>query len=127
MGQEISGKDLAKLIRINPRQYDKFSLPRFGGGHSYLEPREIFSDGKVITNFPVGVERVSRGKYKSGDVWMDTFYDVMSLYIGKTHEGKDLVIRLGGDTPNAGQLEQGVINSEEDEDGRIFFDRKLFP
>lgn len=56
---------------------------------------------------------------------MDTFYDVMCLYLGKTSKGKDLVMQPGGDTPPARQLEQGVINAGKED--KIFFDKKLFP
>jgi hypothetical protein len=121
--REISGRDLAKLMGVDPKQYQQFSVHRFG--HSALDPKDIFGDGKIVTNFPEGVKRVARGKYKSGEVWMDTGYEVIYLYIGRTLKGKDVVMELGGDTPYAGTLEQGLINSGGK--CRIFFDQKLFP
>ena len=126
MGNEnsrISGESLATLMGVDAETYRTANIPRFG--HSFLHPSEILTEAKVVEGFPEGVQRATDGKYKSGEVWMDTFYEVMYLYIGKTPEGKDLAIELGGDTPYAGRLEQGVVNSGDE--GRIFFDRKLFP
>jgi hypothetical protein len=121
---EITGKDLADVIGVDPRQYESFSLPKTSGEQTYLEPKELFTEKRTIT-IPTVIKRVGDGKWKSGEIWMDTFYEVMYLYIGKTYEGKDLALQLGGDALCRGQLEIGVINSGRED--RIFFDKKLFP
>ena len=123
--REMPASRLAEIMGVDPKKYDKFSVPRFG--HTALDPRELFRGDKTIENFPEGIKSVKKGKYKSGEVWMDNFYEVIYLYIGKTPEGRDVVMDLGGDSPYAGRIEQGVINGRRDKDGRIFFDRRLFP
>ncbi|MBT3297612.1 hypothetical protein HN385_01705 [archaeon] len=120
----ISGIDLVQLMDVEVSTYDSIKIPKYAE-HAFLYPRNLFVDSYEITNFPERVMKVIEGEYKTGEIWKDTYYDVIYLYVGKFNEEKDVVINLGGDTGRMGCLEQGVINSGDE--GRIFFDKKLFP
>ncbi len=116
----ISGKELFELMGIDPNIYREFQLPKTG--HCRLEVYELLN--KEFDNFPPAVRVVSKGDYLSGEVWMDTFYEIFYLYVGKNKDVKDVVVELGGDTIYAGEIRCGIINSGDDD--RIFFDKRIF-
>lgn len=118
----ISGNDLAALIGVTYETYDSLRLPRFG--HTFVDPRTVLSEDYRIEGLP-NFKSVTGGKYNSGEVWADSFYGVIYLYVGKTLDGKDVTLQIGGDSINAGQLEQGIINAGGQ--NRVFFHKRLFP
>ena len=132
----ISGKDLTKLLGVNPKDYvslypnkgEKDYCPcmdvGLGGCHGMATVMEVLArDG--IPGFPEGTRKFTRGKYKSGEVWLDTFYGVAYLYVGKSPSGRYVALTLGGDTPYKGCIEMGHINKGDGD--RVFFHRKVFP
>lgn len=121
----ISGNELKEIMGLNPKQYGSFSLPRNRRGHTYLEPKHVFDKDRTYERFPRDVQRVNEGDWRTGEVWTDTFYGGTYLYVGRTPEGKDVVVVLDGNTPYSRVIKQGVINSGDRE--RISFDQKLFP
>ena len=124
MGEEnsrLSGKDLAALMDVDPEMYRSF--PRVGPYR--IHPLDLLTEAKVVKGFPEGVQRVTGGRYKSGEIWLDFHHEIVYLYIGKTSEENDLVLQLGGYYSYEGILDQGIVNSGDA--GKIFFDKRLFP
>ena len=117
----ISGKDLISLLEVNPQDYTPLypnrGFPNYcpcmdvgiGGCHGMFTVMD-FLGIKEIRGFPKGTKKVKNGKYKSGEVWIDTSYGVAYLYVGQLPKNKDVVINLGGDTRGMGDVEICNIN-----------------
>ncbi len=119
--RNISGKDIATIMGIDATIYEASDVPNTSS--NYISPIDVLSESNVVENFPEGVQRINSGTgpYYSGEVWRDTWYSTMYLYVGKTPDGKDVSIVLGGDTFEQGQVKHQVINSEG-----VFFDERWF-
>lgn len=116
--ETLNGKQLAELIETQPEEYGLFQRECFG--HTSIDICRILGDDEWKTAVPKETTK-QETPYRSGDIWMDTTYDIIYLYVGKHPDGKnDVVINLGGDTNAAGMAQIGIINSGGD--GRIFFD-----
>jgi len=117
-------KQLFSIMNIKLNHFDNFEIPRWG--HSYLEPKVFFKEVEEVKGIPQNTQCVTEGKWKSGEIWKDTFYGIYYLYVGRTFKKNvDVVIILGGDTLYAGSVDKGVISSGDN--GRIFFHKKIFP
>jgi hypothetical protein len=132
----ISGKELTELLGIDPQEYLPL-YPNIGSEkycpcsdvglndcHSMYTVMEALARPK-IPGFPRTTRKHSDSKYKTGEVWLDTFYSVAYLYLGKTANGRDVAMNLGGDTGSKGEIAIGRINKNEG--SNIFFDTKVFP
>lgn len=133
---EISGKTLANFLDAIPEKYTGL-YPQYGK-RDYCPCEDLnINDCKgmitvmdalsleSITGFPVGVRKISKGKYVSGEVWKDNHFNNIFFYIGKLSNGKDVVMNLGGMMGGAGSIEIGKVNREDEKN--IIFDEKLFP
>jgi len=83
-------------------------------------------------NFPKNIMRINAlGRYKTGEVWVDDMFNIAYLYLGKLHEGKyvwkekDVVLNLGGETSDYGEILIGHIGNAKEK--KIFFNRRVFP
>ena len=117
----LSGKALAAFLNVTSVDYKSF--PDINFGHESLDVKELLHR-EELTGIPEDAILVTEGPYLSGQIWMDTFYDIVYLYVGKLPNGKDAVINLGGNTGSCGNAEFGVINSGKD--ARIFFHTLIF-
>lgn len=115
----MTGAEFLSLLGVTAIDYKDF--PGVTLGHDSIDLHDYFSQAKAVIPVPKGVERVAEGRFNSGEIWMDTSYDVVYLYIGKLPEGQDVVLNMGGDTGCTGCFEVGIINDEND-DSKIFFD-----
>ena len=132
----ISGKDLTALLGVNPQDYVSLypNIGRqnycpcmdvgLGDCHGMFTVMDALARDE-IPGFPEGTRRSNRGKYKSGEIWLDTFYSLAYLYVGKSPSGRDVALTLGGDTVGAGRIETGRVNKGDGD--RIFFNKKVFP
>jgi hypothetical protein len=92
---EISGKNLAKLLDVDSRSYEKMYFEsELGSKTNLFKNQEINYGENMITvmdalalekikGFPIGTRKVSGGRYLSGEVWIDNHYDSLFFYIGK--------------------------------------------
>jgi hypothetical protein len=136
----ITGKDLSSFLGVHPGDYtslypnrpnnDKgnycpcLDLKIGGECHGMITVMEVLTKNE-IKEFPEGTAKVNEGEYKSGEVWIDKSYDIAYLYIGQSPKGRDVVLNLGGDTSNQGNIEAGCIDKRLKY--ILSFDRKVFP
>ena len=136
----ISGKDLSEFLGVKPGDYNILypNKPR-DGGINYCPCIDIAIGGEChgmvtvmdaltrneIKEFPQGTTNVSEGKYQSGDVWIDKSCDIAYLIIGQSPAGRDVVLNLGGDTYNKGNIELGLIAKKDM--SVLFLEKKVFP
>lgn len=136
---KINGKNLAKILKVNPKDYKELYPNRKEAG--YCPCMDLFSHTEycngmltVIEAFnrkhkyeiPDSIRTISSARnYKSGEVWIDKTLKIAYLYIGKNKEDKDVVLNLGGETSNAGKIMTGRVNKKHEED--IFFEKRVFP
>ena len=133
----ISGKDLCTLLGVRPGDYTSLypnraesnycpciDLAIGGECHGMLTVMQVLTKNE-IKEFPEGTAKVDDREYRSGEVWIDKSYDIAYLYIGQSPKGRDVVLNLGGDTSNKGNIEVGHIDKRLK---YIFsFDKKVFP
>lgn len=135
----ISGKGLAKLLGVNPNDYQALYPNMKEKGYCPcmdLTSHTLYCQGMLsvmdalkkdknyqlpIPTYPTSSVR----KYKSGEVWIDEAYKIAYLYIGKSKDNLDVVLNLGGETSKKGEIQTGRINEKFQEE--IFFDRRVFP
>ena len=136
---KINGKNLAKFLKVDAKDYRKLYPNRKRLG--YCAYKELLGDAKhcqgMITvmealdkkmeyELPSSAHTISAyKKYKSGEVWLDETLRIAYLYIGKDAVDKDIVLNLGGETSETGKVIIGKINERYGKD--IFFDKRVFP
>ena len=140
----ISGGELAKFLNIHPADYNVLYPNRKGHrtrlGDKYCPCIDLGINSDMcqgvltvmdalkipeIKDFPVKILPVTFGKYKSGDVLVDEGFDIAYLYIGKSFNDEDVVLNLGGDTGERGNIQRGYVNNKED--NTLFCTKRLFP
>ena len=146
----ISGPDFAKLIKRTPDEY-KFLYPNIDKpnvnpehpgldpitycpckdvnishceGHRMLTVMDAF-EREELEYFPADTQPVFEGQYVSGEVWRDEKYSMLWLYGGKTEDGQDVALDLGGKTVLEGCFTAGIVN--EVNSGGMWFRTRLFP
>lgn len=135
----ISGKGLAKLLGVDPRDY-RILYPNlkekgYCPGMDLVSHTEycqgmwtvmdvLKEDKNYQLPIPTYITDAERG-YRSGEVWTDEINDIAYLYIGKGKEDVDVVLNLGGGTGKRGEIQTGKINGKFQND--IFFDKRVFP
>ena len=121
---EIKGQQLAQRLGIDLSQYHE--LPQ--AGHGLYQPKELLGEDSKkrlwITQEDFDqLEKVMNDTYNTGEIWYDNAYETFYLILGKV-SNEHLVLVLGGDTPFAGSIEKGVINSGSG--ANIFCDTLVF-
>ena len=126
MGEDkISGKDIADFLGVSQDYYKDFE-PSVSG-HTYFSPDELLNYDKVISNFIEGLNPVTEGIYRTGEIWLDIPYQTMYLYFGQNEKGQDVAFEVGGDTHDAGKMNYGMINSNDSEKLCLNFHKRIFP
>ena len=121
---EIRGHQLAEKLGIKLSEYHE--LPQ--AGHGLYQPKELMGEDSkkrlwIVKQDFEQLEKTKDSKFNTGEIWYDNAYETFYLILGKVST-EELVLVLGGDTPYAGSIEKGIINSGTGPN--IFCDRLVF-
>ncbi|HOU79597.1 MAG TPA: hypothetical protein PK255_03835 [Candidatus Pacearchaeota archaeon] len=136
---EINGKNLGRILNADLKGYKELYPNRKEKGYCAcmdLVPHAQKCKGMLTVmdvlkkkrkyELPDSI-RTIRGtrKYGSGEIWLDEISRIAYLYIGKDNCGRDVVLNLGGETANKGDIMIGEINKMGYP--HVFFDKRVFP
>jgi hypothetical protein len=141
MANPISGSKLVELIDREAKDYEILYPSRgikdyclcgdigITDCHGMITVMDVLKKDS-IEGIPEITQIIKKGRYQSGDVWLNGLLQITYLYVGKTKSnpnGIDIIINLGGDTNTklVGTVELARLDFKYEK--RVLFDKKIFP
>jgi|GEM_PF-3666799 len=120
--QPVSKEELESLLGRPLADYDITDFP-VDFASCMMHPKELVDIilARGIRTEYKDIHAANDGTFKSGEVWLGS-YGVVYMYVGQLAPRRDVLVTLGGDTPDEGLITVDDINSD-----RFGLYRRLFP